>query len=301
MAGGQIGKGFVVSLSLLLLLLAGVALVAKGRAADSSKAQGSKRIYEALPGAQGVGSEQCLACHQDKEEQVQKVHSECESCHGAGSVHLENPSRENIAYPGEAACLACHQYRDTRRLTWKSSEHRQANLVCIDCHSLHQEPFRKPDVRFRYLTPKSALCMKCHTNKVGQFRMTSHHPVLEGALDCVACHNPHEDRKLQATTGRNDLCYRCHQEKRGPWVYEHEPAAEDCLICHNPHGSVSRRLLRRNEPYLCLTCHSSAINRHVNQASTGIPGTNYTRAFYSRCTDCHGAHHGTHQDEWLRR
>lgn len=290
-------RSLLVPLSLFVLSL----LVAGMGPAQSAPTRTSERVYQAPPGAQMIGNERCLECHAAKREQVEKAHAECESCHGPGSVHAKARTAATIAYPDENACLACHQYRDTRRLTWKSSEHRQANLVCMDCHSLHQEPFRKPDVRFRYLMPKSALCMKCHPNKVGQFRMTSHHPVLEGALDCVACHNPHEDRKLQATTARNDLCYGCHQEKRGPWVYEHPPAVEDCLICHNPHGAVSRRLLRRNEPYLCLTCHSNAINRHVNQASTGIPGTNYTRAFFSRCTDCHGAHHGTHQDEWLRR
>lgn len=287
--------------AVLLLLLASVAWAAEARSAQSLQPQKARRLYEAPANAQTVGQEICLACHQDRRESTQKAHADCESCHRAGSIHAASPSRENIAYPNETACLACHQYLDTRRLTWKSSEHRQANVICSDCHTLHQEPFRQTDVRFRSLGAKSALCLQCHVNKVGQFRMTSHHPVLEGAMDCVGCHNPHEDRKLQAIVGRNDLCFRCHQEKRGPWVYEHQPVAEDCLTCHNPHGSVSRRLLRKNEPYLCLTCHSTAINRHVDSGSTGIPGINYTRAFFTRCTDCHGAQHGTHQDEWLRR
>ena len=301
MAGRSCGRRRGVRFSLLLFALGGITLVTTARSADNPKPQKAPRLYEAPTDAQTIGRERCLECHAEKREKLQKIHSECESCHRAGSKHVENPSRETIAYPNDTACLVCHQYSDTRRLTWKSSEHRQANLVCMDCHSIHQEPFRKTDVRFRYLSPKSALCLKCHTNKVGQFRMTSHHPVLEGAMNCVGCHNPHEDRRLQATSGTNDLCYRCHQEKRGPWVYEHQPVSEDCMICHNPHGSVSRRLLRKNEPYLCLTCHSVAINRHVDQASTGLPGTKYTRAFFTRCSDCHGALHGTHQDEWLRR
>jgi DmsE family decaheme c-type cytochrome len=282
------------------LLVCSVAVISEAQGAASAAPQQSRRIYQSPQGSQPVGKERCLDCHDEKKQTLLKVHANCESCHGPGSVHVESPSSETIAYPDATACLTCHQYNDARRLTWKWSEHRQANLACMDCHSAHKESFRKPDVRFPYLDPKSALCMQCHANKVGQFRMTSHHPVLEGGMNCVDCHNPHEDRKLQATA-TNDLCFRCHQEKRGPWVYEHQPAAEDCTLCHNPHGSVSTRLLRKNQPYLCLTCHSIASNRHVDQGSTGIPGTNFTRIFFSRCTDCHGAVHGTHQDEWLRR
>lgn len=300
MADRRNGKKSAILFFSLLPLVFGVTLMGMARPPDSTSVQKSQRLYQSPPAAQMVGKERCLECHDEKKQKLLKVHANCESCHGPGSVHVEGPATDNIAYPDAGACLACHQYRDTQRLTWKSSEHRQANLVCIDCHTAHEESFRKPDVRFSYLDPKSALCLRCHTNKVGQFRMTSHHPVLEGGINCVECHNPHEDRKLQVAQ-RNDLCYRCHQEKRGPWVYEHPPAVEDCLICHNPHGAVSRRLLRKNEPYLCLTCHSVATNRHVDQGSTGIPGTTFTRTFFSRCTDCHGAHHGTHQDEWLRR
>ena len=230
MAGRSCGRCRGAFFSLFLLVLGSVGLAATARSADNPKPQKAQRLYEAPTDAQTIGKERCLECHAEKRDKLQKIHSECESCHRAGSTHVENPSRENIAYPNDTACLACHQYRDTRRLTWKSSEHRQANLVCMDCHSIHQEPFRKTDVRFRYLNPKSALCLKCHANKVGQFRMTSHHPVLEGAMNCVGCHNPHEDRRLQAPSGTNDLCYRCHQEKRGPWVYEHQPVAEDCMI-----------------------------------------------------------------------
>lgn len=300
MADRQNGRKLASLFIPFVLVVASTQFIAQARSPGNAQAPKPQRVYQSPPAAQAVGKERCLECHEEKKQKLLKVHADCESCHGPGSVHVEGPAIENIAYPNEGACLACHQYRDPQRLTWKSSEHRQANLACIDCHTMHQQSFRKPDVRFRTLDPKSALCLRCHTSKVGQFRMTSHHPVQEGAMNCVDCHNPHEDRKLQLTE-RNSLCFRCHQEKRGPWVYEHPPAAEDCLICHNPHGSVSRRLLRKNEPYLCLTCHSLAINRHADLGATGLPGTTFNRAFFTRCTDCHGAHHGTHQDEWLRR
>ena len=35
----------------------------------------------------------------------------------------------------------------------------------------------------------------------------------------------------------NDLCYKCHAEKRGPYAFEHPPFPENCLNCHEIHGS----------------------------------------------------------------
>jgi hypothetical protein len=33
----------------------------------------------------------------------------CESCHGPGSLHAEDPSSENItARPGQVVCVKCH-------------------------------------------------------------------------------------------------------------------------------------------------------------------------------------------------
>lgn len=283
----------------LILLGLGLGLLS-AQAQHAAPPRESARRYESPPGAQQAGTEQCLVCHDDQRKKLLPVHASCESCHGPGSVHAGDPTAENIAYPRDTNCLSCHQYASEKLLTWKWSEHGKTGVVCMDCHSVHEQSFRRADVRFRFLDSKSATCLQCHTDRVGQFRMTSHHPLFEGAMNCIDCHNPHQDARLASRT-RNELCLSCHQEQRGPWVFEHEPVAEDCMACHNPHGSASRKLLRRSEPQLCLTCHSTADNRHTNTASTGRPGTTFNRAFFSRCSDCHRALHGSHQDEWLRR
>jgi predicted CXXCH cytochrome family protein len=75
----------------------------------------------------------------------------------------------------------------------------------------------------------------------------------------------------------------------GPWIFEHAPVAEDCMMCHNPHGSASYDLLDTSQPALCLSCHTVA-SFHGPGA-----GANPGALFYTRCTDCHGAIHGSYE------
>jgi DmsE family decaheme c-type cytochrome len=55
----------------------------------------------------------------------------------------------------------------------------------------------------------------------------------------------------------NDLCYTCHTEKRGPFIWEHAPVRENCMNCHSPHGSNADKLLIQTRPFLCAACHST--------------------------------------------
>jgi DmsE family decaheme c-type cytochrome len=117
-------------------------------------------------------------------------------------------------------------------------------------------------------------------------------------LSCTDCHQPHGDRRT--TLGaRTQLCASCHQDHAGPWIFEHPPVAEDCLYCHTPHGSPSYDLLDTSQPGLCIACHTPADTWHL---PTGAPITSPVAfAFYTRCTDCHGAIHGSYDDPHLRK
>ena len=87
-------------------------------------------------------------------------------------------------------------------------------------------------------------------------------------------------RSINAKYG---ACFKCHPEKKGPWVYEHlTQKVEGCLACHEPHGSTNRFLLiRRDVKDLCAECHGrrhfpnqSCINCH-----TQIHGSNFSSRF----------------------
>ena len=166
-------------------------------------------------------------------------------------------------------------------------------MLCSDCHNPHnREPGhlrRGRPLEFGYLDSASTLCVQCHMDVASRLNFPSHHPVREGMLSCTDCHAPHGDRRT--TLGMSpQRCGGCHQDHEGPWIFEHPPVVEDCMICHNPHGSASRNLLDTSEPALCLSCHSVPSFHALGAGSI----------FYTRCTDCHGAIHGSYQDPILR-
>jgi DmsE family decaheme c-type cytochrome len=136
--------------------------------------------------------------------------------------------------------------------------------------------------------------------------MPSRHPIGEGKLMCGDCHGLHggPGRLTQDNTGR-ELCFSCHAEKEGPFVFEHAPVMEDCTICHVPHGSVANNLLKQNEPALCLSCHAMhfhTTNYSVDgdfstpqapeRAGTSSPDS-WKSGMLTKCTQCHSEIHGS--------
>ncbi len=135
------------------------------------------------------------------------------------------------------------------------------------------------------------LCTTCHEEIAAQFNLPSHHPVAEGMLDCTDCHSPHQTGEEERFASRSDLCAQCHQEVVGPWIYEHTPVAEDCSYCHTPHGASADDLLEPSQPAACISCHTLPTSGAVHDPF----------AFTTRCSDCHGAVHGSLTDPHLRR
>jgi DmsE family decaheme c-type cytochrome len=241
----------------------------------------------------------CMECHDRKDlGKVAVHHGDCASCHGGAEAHLSDPGRGTIAMPGSDSCLACHG-RDTKTMQWDFADHRRAGVGCSDCHGIHAE--KRPTHGNPALAMKdkaSALCVSCHQSVLARFNMPSHHPVKEGAMSCLSCHDPHGSSQV-SLTAKTAQCTSCHQSVRGPHMVEHPPAAEDCVSCHNPHGSPNRRLLQVAEPMLCLQCHSVAGNRHGLDGATNNT-QRITGTALRKCTSCHSQVHGSSHDQHLR-
>lgn len=221
----------------------------------------------------------------------------CVGCHGDGTAHMEEGDPALIRTFQKAddnqVCIECHQNK--QHPDWASSTHAMEGILCTDCHTIHTQS-----------NPLDT-CKKCHADVYGQFRLPNHHPVREGKMSCVSCHDPHSSTEmmLKTPTGRtNDLCYTCHQDKEGPFVFEHEPVEEDCTLCHLAHGSVAENLLTAQEPVLCLQCHD--LHFHAGLVSpegeVEVGGSEYQNpygvnsmnvAMTSRCSQCHSQIHGT--------
>ena len=135
-------------------------------------------------------------------------------------------------------------------------------------------------------------CYKCHSEIYGKTNLPSHHPIREGKMVCSDCHDPHgqAEGNLREPT-LNLVCWRCHAEKEGPFVWEHPPVTENCAICHEPHGTVANNLLRQPATFLCLRCH----NGHRGpRGSRNIDEVPEARApFYTDCSQCHSQVHGS--------
>jgi DmsE family decaheme c-type cytochrome len=112
-------------------------------------------------------------------------------------------------------------------------------------------------------------------------------PVREGKMVCSDCHNPHGSatEALLRENSINDTCYKCHAEKRGPFLFEHMPVRENCDNCHEPHGSINEYLLKVSRPRLCGECHG------VGHGLTS--GTNAVQTISRQCQNCHTMIHGT--------
>jgi len=274
---------------------------------------GSRRT-QSIAGASLVGAEECGSCHDDVRghEKIAGYHADCETCHGGGSLHAGSEEIADIRHPANSDCLACHSLERDTHLTWGSGEHSRAGLLCSDCHDPHEPTKRHlretQSLHFADLDAASGLCVACHEGVAAKFDFPSHHPVQEGAMSCLDCHDPHEDRRV-SFGGRNQLCAGCHQDYVGPWPYEHAPVAEDCGICHDPHGAVADDLLETIQPVVCISCHTiNDLFHHDQFSSTNIPGNSSgtpitvreARTLLDRCTDCHGAIHGSYTDEYLR-
>jgi DmsE family decaheme c-type cytochrome len=157
------------------------------------------------------------------------------------------------------------------------------------------------------------LCFNCHKNIRAQFNKQSHHPIKEEfvgrpAVKCSSCHNPMGTPNIKAmirADSVNDLCYKCHAEKRGPYAFEHPPVPENCLNCHEIHGSNHNKLLVRKVPLLCQSCHNAPA--HPSQPYTNLhpfpgPATSSKNRFFGRsCLNCHGNIHGSSLSEFFVR
>jgi DmsE family decaheme c-type cytochrome len=304
-------------------------LVCLAAAAAASSGFGQVSPAGSLTDAQRtfVGSAACKTCHADvwskfyKNPHYKSIasaresadHTGCESCHGPASAHLEaRGGKATIVAFSELQpkqildnCLRCHA-QTLSRANIRRSSHTQNDVVCTNCHSIHKSPTPK----FLLAGVQRELCYGCHADVRSQFSMPFKHRVNEGVMTCSDCHNPHgafpptwrmaaRPRMMDQALANEEPCLKCHEEKRGPFVYEHPPVrVEGCESCHFPHGSPNSRLLRRPVVFtMCLECHNGAPG---GRTGGGVPSpTSFHDLRSSRfhnCTNCHGHIHGSNVD-----
>lgn len=172
--------------------------------------------------------------------------------------------------------------------------------ACESCHgpgSLHVDSSGDKSKIIRYSQER---CFACHADKKHQFQMQFHHPVPEGQMTCLDCHQTHHNTsaaRKAALQRPNETCFKCHKEMKGPFVFEHDPMREGCQTCHEPHGGVYNKLLVADDNALCLRCHWEPNTDNAAGNLGGVPhgtgGGNYFIGAGEDCVDHHRSPHGS--------
>ena len=288
-----------------------------------------------------VGTEACKDCHEDQfkafshtsHAQLTKIKSwkgkvtGCEACHGPGKAHIEDGDPAKIisfkkksSKETSETCLSCHAGKEERN-NFRRGEHWRNDIGCTDCHSSHSTIVGRNVASSNYqVTTANAekpgfahtamlrsndpqLCIGCHNEVKPQFNMPFHHKVLEGAMQCSDCHNPHggfEQKQTKLAVGADQACARCHSNKQGPFVFEHAPLKiEGCATCHSPHGSSNAKMLKRAQVrQTCIECHTGI----HEELSPQLPSRHNQAQFREQqCTVCHSAIHGSNSSRLFFR
>lgn len=273
----------------------------------------------------------CTRCHDESETKpilamYQTPHGvtadgrtpSCQSCHGASAGHVAGdtegkgrPAPDVIFgskhtpagyQPSDPlvqteACLTCH--KEGLRTHWSGSQHQLGDVVCSNCHTVHAA---NDPMLVKILQPE--VCFGCHKEQRAQTKHISTHPLDAGKMACSDCHNPHGSSgpKLLVKNTVTETCLTCHAEKRGPFLWEHQPVNEDCTNCHTPHGSNISALLKSRPPFLCDECHDGPHNSQApyGTAVGGIQGGGVlaggnpnSNAVGRACMNCHVMVHGS--------
>ncbi len=258
-----------------------------------------------------LGAEVCKTCHEEIYNSWEKTphwkttldtkggpsHQGCEGCHGPGAAHVAGGGdktkifvfADHTSKQIDERCLTCHA-SSSEHMKATNSLHNENDVSCISCHS----PHHAKTAEYLLSKPQPELCFTCHLQQKAQFAMPFHHRVNEGLVQCTDCHNVHGSalpKQVRMSSTQDAVCFKCHTDKQGPFVYEHAPIKVDgCVSCHMVHGGPNAHMLKfSNVNLLCLQCHTTS----SFSSAPGAPSFHNQASFFQACTLCHVAIHGS--------
>jgi DmsE family decaheme c-type cytochrome len=220
-------------------------------------ARDTQKTIEAPDSSQYVGSDTCKTCHEDIYKNFETTPhwkttlgkrkgpewEGCEACHGPGAEHVAGGGDKSKIFTFQnvapkqitSRCLRCHQYGE-EHANFERSQHNVNDVTCIACHS----PHHAKEKQFLLAEKQPNLCFGCHTEIKPEFNKPFRHRVEQGLIQCTDCHNQHGGfltRQLRSTAAQDQVCFKCHTDKAGPFVFEHRPVkTEGCVACHTRMG-----------------------------------------------------------------
>ena len=198
---------------------------------------------------------ECINCHNHLPKPASgsdhKYHEiplgiECERCHGAGALHVNeklagniidtakytdysivNPSKLSIDLQMDI-CQRCHLQGIAVLNNGKTFYDYKPGMPLSEVMNVFLPRFTNSDKRFIMASQADRLKMsKCFTTSK--------------ALSCINCHNPHHDVHSTQLNQYNESCKGCHQQPKD--IKCSAPASSlelnnnDCVFCHMPPSS----------------------------------------------------------------
>jgi predicted CXXCH cytochrome family protein len=227
------------------------------------------------------------------------------------------PEIPGATFTGNNSCVDCHA-NYTRGFAAGPHGRMHVELAkmaggtgCESCHGPGSKHIAAGGGRGKFIVNPGRdpqACYSCHQETQIDFQLPQHHPVPEGKMSCVQCHDPHGMDIMKPKGGlamarQNEQCASCHRNQTRRFVFEHAALNEGCVTCHAPHGSVNRKMLTQPDANLCLRCHAQVVSPAAGRGDIIIGKVNHTT--YMRqgtcwTSGCHTAVHGSNVDPYLR-
>ncbi len=238
------------------------------------------------------------------------------SCSTVQRTVIVPPEIADATFVGNRTCLECHT---NYVRAFPSSAHARVRVEtakltgltgCESCHGPGSKHVAAGGGRGKFINNPGkdpAACFGCHLETRAQFHLAQHHPVPEGKMNCVQCHDPHGMDILKPAGGlamgwKDESCAQCHREQTKPVAFAHEAMREGCTTCHQPHGSVNPKMLTQPDLNLCLRCHAQVQGPGVPPGQVVIGAINHsTLITRGACwtSGCHTAVHGSDINQYL--
>ncbi len=195
----------------------------------------------------------CSNCHTDiSNSKYVGAHKliNCQTCHGAGNKHIENPTINKMEKSSEREfCAKCH----AKNLARSSTVIKQVDITkhnidskCVNCHNPHSPEIKMAQVASNQnKKDEPAICIMCH-DKIDKIKTKGMHK----SVPCQSCHgeglnhikSPSKSNMFKPS--KREFCGKCHGIGIAPKskgikqidLKEHniENKCIDCHIGHNP-------------------------------------------------------------------